>query len=203
MSGFNCDDFDPESLGGFDRVQPGAYHAQIVAVDPDGGKGGAMLVDFEVLKGTTVGQEGKVHQEKFADDMKKSFQKKRASLALASGIVTMDMLKAAKADKKPVEPDWMAMVGKQVCLNLVENESNGRLYTNLNWDEVWHPTDKKANSVPLHEGMLKRANITLPEGRPPEGVKAAAAAAAAGGKSESKPAAKPAASADELLAGVV
>jgi hypothetical protein len=206
MSGFNCDDFDPEALGGFDRVLPGSVHAQVVAVDPDGGKGGAMLVDFEILRGTTPGQEGKVHQEKFADDMKKVFQKKRAALAHATGIVTMEMMKAAKAAKEMITPDWMAMLGKQVCMNLVESESDkGQKFTNLNWDEIWHPTDKKAQHVPLNAGMLKRAGIQLAADRPIDGVKQAAATAPAktattGEATASKPAP---ATADDLLAGVV
>lgn len=208
MSGFNCDDFDPEAVGGFDRVQAGSYHAQVVAVDPDGGKAGAMLVDFEILRGTTSAQEGKVHQEKFADDMKKTFQKKKAALAHATLIVTMEMMKAAKASKETINPDWSAMVGKQVCLNLVENESKGQMYTNLNWDEIWHPTDKKAQHVPLHAAMLTRAGIKLPEGRPIDGVKAAAASAPAGGgatKAAADASASKSAQAtvDDLLAGVV
>lgn len=195
MSGISFDEFDPENVGGFDRVAAGAYHAQVVKIDPDGGKGGAMLVDFEIMAGTDPSQIGKVHQERFSADLKKMPQKKRAALAFATGIVTVEEAKAAKAEKREIIPDWSKAEGKQVCLVLAESENGGKTYINLNYDEIWSPTDKKAYHVPLNPGMLARAGIKLPEDRPVGGVKAP--------PKEAKAAATTTATPDDLLKGVV
>lgn len=203
-TGISFDEFDPESVGGIDKVAAGSYHLQVVAVDPEGGKKGAMVVDFEVLGGTTPNQEGKVHQERFGTDLKKIIQKKRAAFAIATGIITMEMAKQAKAEKRDLEPNWEDAVGKQVCMNIVESE-DGK-YTNMNWDEIWHPADKKANHVPLNPGMIKRAGITLPADRPIGGTPKAAAVSSSQSSPASGSAAKsvaPPASVDNLLAGVV
>lgn len=195
-SGISFDEFDPESVGGSDKVAAGSYHMQVVAVDPEGGKKGAMVVDFEVLAGTTPNQGGKVHQERFSTDLKKIFQKKRAAFALATGVITMEMAKQAKAEKRDLVPDWSAAEGKQVCMNIIESD-DGK-YTNMNWDEIWHPANKKANHVPLNAAMLKREGIVLPADRPIGGVQKAAVVPS----TIATKAATPQATVDGLLAGV-
>ena len=201
MSGISFEEFDPESVGGFDKVAAGSYHCQIVKVEPEDGKG-KLAVAFEVLRGTTPGQVGKVHTERFSADLKKVAQKKRAALALATGIITMESAKQAKAEGRELVPEWEAMKGRQVCLNLVESE-DGK-YTNLNWDEVWAPGDKKAFHVPLHAGMISHGKIALPADRPIDGIKAESKPATAAPKQETKPAeSATAADTGSLLQGVV
>ena len=196
--GITFDEFDPEDVGGFDSVQPGSYHCQIVKVVPEDDKG-KLAVGFEILRGTVQGQAGKVHTERFGAELKKVPQKKHAALALATKIITIDQAKAAKAAGTELVPDWPAMEGRQVCLNLVKSE-DGK-YTNLNWDEVWGPEDKKAQHVPLNAGMLKAGGIKLPVDRPIDGVVGAPAKSSSAPK-ESKPAATDADAAG-LLTGVL
>ena len=64
MQGFNCDDFDPEQVGGF--PSEGSPRPSIPKSSPSSpdAKGGNLAVDFEILRATVLpGQEGKVHQE--------------------------------------------------------------------------------------------------------------------------------------------
>jgi hypothetical protein len=195
-SGISFDQFEPEDVGGFDSVQPGSYHCQIAKVVPEDEKG-KLVVSFEILRGTTPGQVTKVHTERFGNELKKVPQKKRAALALATKIVTMEQAKAAKAAGQELIPDWVTMTGRQVCLNLVRSE-DGK-YTNLNWDEVWAPDDKKAYHVPLNRGMLDYGKITLPPDRPLDGIQVGLPSKQ---KTEEKPAATDA-DAASLLSGVV
>ena len=207
MSGISFDTFDAEDVGGFDSVQPGSYHCQVVKVVPEDDKG-KLAVSFEVLRGTTPGQSGKVHIERFSADLKAGksgvaiSQKKRAAIAFATKVVTIEQAKLAKAEGREIIPDWESMNGRQVCLNLVKSE-DGK-YTNLNWDEVWAPEDKKAQHVPLHQGMLTHAGIILPADRSIDGVTAHTSKGAAKPAGNGAAAASPAAAdAGSILKGVV
>ena len=205
------DEIETDAIGGFDRVAPGSYHMKIVGLNEDGGKKGEMTVDFEVLRGTTSNQEGKVHREFFAKTSEKTARKKMLSFAIACGLTTKLELDKHKANGTAPVLDFAGQCeGKQVCVNLEANEYQGKTYIRMAWDEVFHPCDKRANHVPLHAVQLKAGGYVLPEGRNIDGaVKNAtttanggtnAAAAAKAATSAAKPATGAAAqSVDDLL----
>jgi hypothetical protein len=204
------DEVDTDSIGGFDRVAPGAYHMRVVGADEDGGSKGEMSVDFEVLRGTTANQEGKVHRELFKKTSDKFARKKMLALAIACGIVTkLELDKHKAAGTAPVLDFATGAQGKNVCMNIESHEYNGKTYTRMAWDEVFHPADKRANHVPLLAAAIKAAGIKLPEGRNIDGAvkntnQAAAnggtnAAAAANAAKSSAAEQKPASSVNDLL----
>lgn len=198
------DEVDVDSVGGFDRVQPGAFFAKIVGVDEESDQKGKMIVDFEILSGTIPGQEGKIHREWFDKSNQKMAIRKLTALAIACGLTTVDQLKKLKSEGKPFSADYQKCNGKLVCLLLEENDYNGKISTRLSWDSIYLPLDKRAAHIPLHAGMLKQAGIELPANRPLGGVRAAAATSASGqSQPNKKTESAPVVSADDLLAGVV
>ncbi len=176
------DEIETDAIGGFDRVAPGSYHMKVVGLDEDGGKKGEMTVDFEVLRGTTANQEGKVHREFFPKTSEKTARKKMLSLAIACGLTTKLELDKCKAEgKSPVLDFAGGCPGTQVCMNIESSQYNDKTYIRMVWDEVFHPCDKRANHVPLLASMLKAGGYVLPEGRHVDGAVKNAASTANGG----------------------
>lgn len=198
------DDLNVDAIGGFDRVMPGGFHGTIVAMTEDGGPKGEMTVDSEILRGTVANQEGKVHREFFSLNMNAPARKKIAALAIATGLVTKDQLVKDKADGVSRPLDFTQIIGKQICFNLEANEHLGKTYIRTRWDEIYHPTDKRANHIPLHVAMLAKAGIVLPPGRNPDGAVSTAKPAANTAKPAATPTASPAqaANVEALLEGV-
>lgn len=192
------DGFEVEEVGG-SKTPPGDYHTQIVDVKPDGGRNGQMVVTFEIVGGTNPAAIGRHHVENFPTDVKSWAQKKKAAVAFASGIVTIEQAKEAKAKGEPLAPQWENMVGKQVCISIGESK-DGR-FANINFDNIWSPTDRRAVHIPLNAGMLAAGGIVLPADRPVGGIPKDAKAAAKT-KNADKPAAAPP-PVDNLLSGVV
>lgn len=153
------DDFDPES---FDRIGPdaGKYHMAIVGIDEDGGSRGEMIVDLEVLAGTTPKQEGRVHREYMSKTVKA--MKRFHSLAIAIGFTTVEELKAMKERNERPKYDFTKAVGKQVCYELSEEEYQGktRVKGDFNFYHVTHP---KTEKWPKNAAMLERAGIKAPQ----------------------------------------
>lgn len=200
------DEVDTGSVGGYDRVEPGKYHCIVMALNEDGGKNGEMVVDFEILRGTTANQEGRSHRELFKKDVKSVQIRKFLALAIACGLTTREQIEELKAKGERPMFDWQQCVGKQVCMHLEENEHQGKTYVRLAWDEIWRLDDKRANSIPLHAGFLKTSGIMLPPTRNIDGILS---------KSQTPPSTlqqkkttgteqqAPKPSADEVLAGIV
>lgn len=208
------DGMDTDKIGGFDKLQPGGFHFVVVAVDEEGGDKGEMIVDFEIVRGTTENQEGKVQREYFSKELNKELPRRKIfALAIASGLTTKAELEKLKAAGQSPVLDFNSIVGKQGCFNLERNEYNGKISTRLAWDEIYHPCDKRAAHIPVSVAMLVKAGIVLPPGRNPDGAVqskpgggssgGAAGAAAAHTSQKSPPApASQAANVDDLLSGV-
>lgn len=199
------DEIETDAIGGFDRVQPGHYHAKVTYIDEEGGKKGELIAEFEILRGTTANQEGKVHREYFGRDAGKMARKKLLALAIAGGLTTKAALDKHKADGTSPSLDYTQIVGRQVCLDLELNEYNGKTSTRLAWDQVYHPSDKRASHVPVLLRMLTDAGIALPAGRNPDGAiqsKSNGSVTTASAAAAPAATAKQAANVDELLAGV-
>lgn len=164
------DEIDTDNVGGFDKVLDGGYHLEITGYDEDGGRKGEMLVDAEVLRGTTPNQEGKSIRFFFGKELKPLAIRKILALAIASGVTTKQELDKHKAAGTSPSLDFSNIVGKQICANIETSESGGKSYTGLAWDEIFYPADKRANHIPLLMAKINAAKIVLPEGRNPDGL---------------------------------
>ena len=179
------DGIDADSIGGFDTVAPGWAHTEIVALDEESGDKGAMVVDFKILRHTASNQVDKVHRETFYKTLSSDFPRKKfMAFAFAAELTTPEEVKALQANGKSPSIEYTHAVGKQMVLQLAENDYNGRVSTQISFDKMFHPAAKKANDCPLDLAALAKAGIKLPEGRNPDG---AVVAGKANGKSEKSP----------------
>ena len=169
--------YDPDQ---YDSPAPGRYHVAVVKVDESGGKKGEMIVDFEVLAGTTPNQEGRGHREYFQKTQ--SAMGRIHGLALALGMVTKDQLNQAKATGANLVYDFEAQVGKQLHLDLQESTYEGKVRVKVDF-RMYKIDDPRCASWPRNVGMLAQAGIKL----------SAPAAPSAGGTTPvTQPPAKPA-----------
>jgi hypothetical protein len=151
---FDTDDFDPDRIDGFDVVADGRYHVQVDSVQEEGGKNQEMIVNFGVLSGTTAGQEGKNHQEYFSRSPKAA---KRALLfACATGLTTIEELKKAKeANKNPVI-DFTLAVGRQLCIEIVAEEYQGKMRPKIGFG-IYSVDSPKAAGIPISQAAAAKA----------------------------------------------
>lgn len=164
---------DMDEVGGQAKVAPGYYHALVSDLDEQGGKKGQMSVKFQILRGTTPGQEGIEHRELFNREPKSLPLRKMTALAIACGLTTKEQLEEWKAAGERPQLEFTDCIEKQVCLRIESSVgTDGKNYTNLHFDEIWHPFDKRANRVPLNAEWLASGGYVLPAGRPLDGVAA-------------------------------
>lgn len=192
------DDVETDSVGGFDYVRSGQYHAEVTEYTEEGGKKGEDIVKIEILRGTTPKQEGKECKLYFKRDFDKWSLRKIIALALATDVITKKQLDEHKLNKTSPTFDFSNIVGKQICLAIEENEYEGKVTSRLAWDNLWHPADGRAARIPLNMGKIEKAGIKLPADRDPNGgtIKPAAPDAA---KPDAKKEQLQAANMDELL----
>ena len=145
---------------GFNGPAAGRYHVVVAKVDEDGGEWGEMVVDFEVLAGTTPNQEGLKHREYFQKTIKA--MSRIHTLAIALGMITPDELKRCQAEGRSPSYDFEAQKGKHLCIGITDDEYNGKVRQKVNFDLFRIDSAKVAN-WPKNVGMLKHAGITLPD----------------------------------------
>lgn len=144
---------------GFAGPAKGRYHVQVVNADEDGGTKSEMIIDFEVLAGTTPGQEGLRHREYFQKTVKA--MSRIHTLAIALGMVTSDQIKDAQAKGASLTYDFESQVGKQLCISLSEEEYNGKTRCKVNF-EMYHVANPKVADWPKNAGMLKSGGYDVP-----------------------------------------
>ena len=185
--------YDPEK--DFNGPAAGRYHVSVVEVDEDGGERGEMIVQYEVLAGSTEGQEGCIHRDYFSKTMKA--MGRIHQLAMACKMVTPEQLKELKAKGQSPTYDFRRdAVGKQICVELTDEEYQGKTRVKCGF-AIYAVDDKKVAAWPKNAGMLQSGGYHVEA--PKEGEKAADVAA-------QTPNGKSALSADEkqeLLGGVL
>lgn len=190
------DEIETDKIGGFDKVEPGSYHLEITNVDEDGGDKGEMIVKFEVLRGSVPNQEGKELLVYFTKSFKEFPLRIIHAFAIACELITTQQINQHKAAGTSPSYDFTTVVGRQVCANFKANDYNGKVTTRLDGDQIYHPTDKRANHIPVHLKKLEFAKIKLPEGRNPDGYVSTKKTAATSPKPD---ASKQASNVDALL----
>lgn len=173
------DDYDPDYQMP-DGPAPGKYHAVVIRLEEDGGKKGEMVVDYEILAGTTKDQEGKVHRDYFQKTAKA--MGRIHQLAMACGMVTAEQLKDMKArGQSPVYEFERDAIGKHIHVDLYSDEYNGQTRTKCGFG-IYHISDPKCSKGwPKNTGMLAKAGIAVaapPANATPQNQTAAPATAA-------------------------
>lgn len=198
-------DFDPT-----DSVyvsSPGRYHLAIVDCDEDGmrigGKNnkGEMVVEFEVLSGSTPNQEGLRHKSYFTKSPAAAWRIMR--LALAGGLITADEVNKLKEQGKfPVLEFERDLKGRQIFGELAESEYNGKTTIKLEGG-MYHLASKSCeNKVrwPRNEAMILRSGVKMPAENKTAAAATSKPATTTKPATQMKQAESPS---DDLLSGVV
>ena len=151
--------YDPEKtmLG----PEKGKYHVQVVKVDEDGGQKGEMVVEYEVLAGTTPGQEGLVHRDYFAKSIKA--MGRIHQLAMACRMITAQQIKDLKEKGQSPTYDFVNdAMNAHLHVELFDDEYNGKTRTKCGFG-IFAIDDPKVASWPKNHGMLKSAGIAVAE----------------------------------------
>jgi hypothetical protein len=104
-----------EDLAGFDRPLPGRYHVVVRTVDDTFERSKSLVVEFDILAGTTADQTGKVHREYVPVDGKAS--KRSLKFALAAGLITEGDLASNSLDIS-----FDRAVGRDLIIDLEDRE---------------------------------------------------------------------------------
>jgi len=170
-----------DDISGFQKPLPGRYHVVVKHVDESFEKFDKVLVDFEVLAGTTPGQEGRELTEFFACTEKAIPRLQR--LALCLGLLT------------PGEPDkdveFAEAVGRDLVIEIEENNYKDKTGKEVNGVRVgylgmWSTGNKEVADVPKATisggggGGNGNQAASTPPATPPA-TQAAAAASGGGG----------------------
>lgn len=153
------DDYDPSK--NFDGPAPGKYHVCVARIDEEGGKGGEMIVDFEVLAGTPANSEGRIHREYFQKSMK-AFGRIH-KFAMAIGLVTAEQLEDMK--RRGVQPTYdfeKDGKDKQLCIEVIEDTYNGKTRNKVNFN-MWRVDDSKVSGWTFNAAMLKAGGHDAPK----------------------------------------
>lgn len=142
---------DPNHLDEYARPAEGRYHFVCQHVDEAGGKDNDKLViDLQVLAGTTEGMKGRVHSEQYLLGYDEWMRRVRYAAAVALGLTTIDDLALAKQGKKSISIDWQKAVGRHVCGDIRKN-AKGYLHL-YNMCPVGSPD---AKGIPIDEAAIK------------------------------------------------
>jgi hypothetical protein len=147
-------------------VKPGTYHVRIADVDEDGGKNGEMIVNYEVLAGTTPDQEASMFKDYYHKTQKASGR--MMSFAIAVGLMTLDEYREIKRSGKSIEIEFTDAVGRQMVVDLYEDEYEGKKRTKCGYG-LYRVDDKRVfdKGVPLNMGMIKEfakiVKLSMPE----------------------------------------
>jgi hypothetical protein len=153
------DQWNPDAMA--DGPLPGQYHVQIVYVDEDGGNRGEMVIDYEVLAGTTAEQEGKRHRDYFSKTPKA--MGRIHQLAVACGMVDMDVLRQMKeSGKSPLYDFASEAMNKQCCVELTSEEYQGKTRTKCGFG-IYRLDDPKVVKWPKHAAMLAKSGVAVPD----------------------------------------
>ena len=142
-----------------DPPAKGNYHVAITVVDEEGGNSGEMIVDMEILAGTTPQQEGRIWRAYYPPTI--AFAKFFHRLAISTGLTTMEEVKKAELEKRGITYEFTKMVGRQLMITLHDEEYNGETRTKMAPFHVWSVIDPKCASWPKNEKMLKKGGYEI------------------------------------------
>lgn len=137
-----------DDLGG-NRPLPGRYHVMVQHADDSMEKMDKVIVEFQVLAGTTPGQEGKTATEMFALTDKAIQRLQR--LAMCTGLL--------KPGDEDHEIDFAAAEGRQLVIELAERsyEKDGQKKTivALTFNGMWSLNNQAVADVPKNLDAIR------------------------------------------------
>ena len=152
-----------DDLGGANRPLPGRYHVVVKHADDSMEKVDKVIVEFQVLSGTTPGQEDKVITEMFA-------LTEKAVVRLERLAVCIGLLKCGQDD---VEIDFAQAEGRQLVIELAERsyEKDGQKKTivALTFAGMWSVGNPAVEDVPKNHDairLMQEAGQTANDGDP-------------------------------------
>lgn len=143
-----------DDIQGNARPLPGRYHAMIKHADDSFEKFDKVIVEFEVLAGTTPGQEGRTHTEFYSCTEKALPRLQRLALCIG-------LLQPGEEEK---EVEFSEAEGKQLVIEVEENEyekedKEGNKKTQkgvrLSFLGMWSLHNKAVSDVPKNRDALK------------------------------------------------
>lgn len=145
------DDFgDPSELEGFTQNKPGRYHATIAGFDDSlTVEADKVIVNFTLLAGTTPGEENKNYREYFGIATDKA-RKRLWRLAKVCGIIGDDHIAA----KQNIELTAQHFMGRQLVIELVEDEYQGKKRAKMDYFGMYALVDPATSAVPRNAAAL-------------------------------------------------
>lgn len=162
-------------FGGSQRPLPGRYHVAVKRADDSMEKSDKVVVEFEVLAGTTPGQERRTHTEWYAVTDKALPRLTR--LALACGLLR-------PGERKGV--DFAEAEGRQLVIEIEENDytdkdGNEKKGVRVTWMGMWSLSNPDVADVPKNAAAAKLVGGNGNGNRNGQQATAPAAAPAAAG----------------------
>jgi hypothetical protein len=159
------DDVDPGKIGG-NYPAPGRYHGIVRAIDPNDPQTGKLVVDVEILAGTTPEQEGRVQRLFFAHqgsspNATAAAKRKKLTLAIALGLTSREEIAKAKAEGKPLRLDFRFGIGREFLFEVVYNEKT-KSKTSVDWG-MWPLGAPEAADIPIKRASTGDGGAALPE----------------------------------------
>lgn len=162
---------NPDRVGEYVRVAPGAAHFLVLDAQENGGKNGEHVVKLEVLMHADPTQVGLVHVEHFPADAKMAW--KLLSFSYAVKIADRELMKQQKEQGLDIVPiELKDAIGRQLfgTIKLSEkpksNGAPGEMSQFHNLDKMYAIDDEAAKNFPRNQGMLAQALKTLPVKQP-------------------------------------
>lgn len=139
---------------------PGLCHVQVAAFDEYGEpKSGAHVAKLEILASTTGDDVGKVFKDFIPDPGKNPKTVFRLiEFLVGCGMLTRAQIKESQENDSDLDLDPADCVGRQMFVELVEEEYNGKTSTKIKGGRSYFKLDDpKCSDWPTNKGMLARA----------------------------------------------
>jgi len=144
------DGFNPEGGGDFNAItESGTYHVHITGIDEEH-DGSPVVVDYEVLGGLPGSQIGKTFRDYFSGSAKA--RGRIVNLMLAAKLTTVDAMKAAKDQGRPVVFEFSQLTGRQLVIEVTMKTHEGKTRPKCGFD-IYATDDDRAKSF-LNQGAL-------------------------------------------------
>ncbi|MCP4540278.1 MAG: hypothetical protein GY832_24325 [Chloroflexi bacterium] len=176
------DGFNPEG-GSYNNIsESGTYHVHVTGIDEES-DGNAVVVDYEVLGGLPDSQVGKTFRDYFNDSLKA--RGRIVNLMLGAKLTTVDAMKAAKDEGRPVIFEFSQLVGRELMIEVAMEEYQGKIRPKCGFG-IYATDDDRAKAV-LNQGALgEGTGSTEAAAGSTEASKDAATEGGGGGATEAK-----------------
>lgn len=153
-------EFDTDVDTDFSDPPPiGKYHVVCIGFLEENEKGN-MELEFEVLKGTVAGMEGRTKKMIWFHSTKMARWFHR--LAIQGGLITQKELDDLKAKREIAKYDFELLKDRQFMVEITEDKGDdGTIYERIQPWHIWTPADPKCAKWPKNEKWLKKGGYEV------------------------------------------